>query len=66
VISSAVPLILEIDVGKLLAVVVAHEIAGVQFLDRPGQALSGELSLLKQYGRRELSDKRDRHRAPLM
>ena len=36
VISSAAPAHPEIDVGKLLAVVVAHHKAGVQFLDDQG------------------------------
>ena len=35
-------LILEIDVGKLLAVVIAHDIAGVQFLDRQGRREAAE------------------------
>jgi len=34
-------LILEIDVSESLAVVVAHDITGIQFLDRPRAAGSG-------------------------
>jgi hypothetical protein len=30
-------LIFEIDIGEPLAVVIAHDKAGVQFLDRPGR-----------------------------
>ena len=44
-------LILEIDVGKLLAVVVAHDIASVQFLESTMAAGSGVLSAPAGHGR---------------
>jgi len=37
-------LVLEIDIGKLLAVVIAHDKAGVQFLHGPGR-IANDLSL---------------------
>jgi hypothetical protein len=37
-------LVLEIDIGRLLAVVIAHDKAGVQFLHGPGR-IANELSL---------------------
>jgi hypothetical protein len=44
-------LFLEIDIDKLLAVVVAHDKAGVQFFDRPGrrEATCGHGAGLKRY-----------------